>query len=407
LRQFLTQKLPDYMLPSRFIFLDTLPLTPNGKVDRKALPARTQPEFTQQREYIGPQNAIESQLVKIWQSVLRLRPVGVKENFFELGGHSLLVAKLLRRIEQAFGKRLSMAAIFEAPTIEQQASMLRKGSIVLRHSAVIPVQPGGSQPPFFCFGFNAGPVFLPLARRLGSDQPLLSVDPTRLQDSELTPPFSMESIAASLVKQIRELQPDGPYYLGGFCGGALMAYETASQLTALGQKVDLLALVEPQTPADYTAHSNGSAVHALGQKLTFHLHNLQQLRFKEGRVHYQNRARVLFARFTTPLLHIFNNVRSRRNEGKHPDLDHVVDFSLIYRHYQPKSFPGRVTLFQATDRPSGRHWHSQYWGELSASLEIHEIPGHWNWVTRFFLEPNVEILANKLNERLRYTRTRR
>ncbi len=407
LREFLKQKLPDYMLPSRFIFLDALPLTPNGKVDRKALPAPTQVVFAQQNEYVAARNAIESQLVKIWESVLNIRPVGVKESFFELGGHSLLVGKLLRRIEQAFGNRLSMAAIFDARTIEQQASMLRSGSALLRHSAVVAVQPAGSKPPFFCFGFNAGPIFLPLAQRLGSDQPLLGVDPTLLRDNELTSPFSVESIAASLVRQIRELQPEGPYYLGGFCGGGLMAFEAASQLVAHGQQVELLALFEPQTPADYNRHPNGSWVHSLSQKLKFHLHNLKQLKVKEGRAYYQDRAKVLLDRFKTPLLRMVHNLRSRKNDSKPRDLGHVADFSLIYRDYQPQLFPGRVTLFQAADRPSERGWQGQYWRNLSASLDLHKVPGHWNWVARFFLEPNVEILANKLNEHLTHTEDKR
>jgi aspartate racemase len=397
LRLFMKSKLPDYMLPSRFAFLEALPLTPNGKVDRKALPAPTQLGFTQQKESVAPRNATESRLVKIWESVLSVRPVGVKENFFELGGHSLLVAKLLRRIEQAFGNRLSMAAIFKAPTIEQQASMLSKGTALLRHSAVVPIQPAGSKPPFFCFGFNTGPLFLPLARRLGSDQPLLGVDPMMLQDSELTSPLSMESIAASLVKRIRELQPEGPYYLGGFCTGGLVAYEAARQLTALGQQVALLALCEPQTPVRYNRRSIGSRVHSLGQRLTFHLHNLQH---KERRVHVQDRARAFFDRLETLLLRIFHNMRSPRNDGKPRDLGDIVDVSLICRDYQPQPFPGRITLFQAADRPSERGRDSQYWRNLSASLDVHEIPGYWNWIVRSFLEPNVEILANKLNERL-------
>lgn len=400
LRAFLKLKLPEYMLPSRFIFLESLPLTPNGKVDRKALPSPTPLEFTEHADCVGPQNAIESKLVKIWESVLGIRRVGLLENFFELGGHSLLVAKLLRRIEQTFGIKLSMASIFAAPTIKQQAFMLRTNSTSQRHTAVVPVQPLGSKPPLFCFGFNAGPVFLPLARRLGPDQPLLGVDPTLMQDSELSAPFSMESIAATLVKQIRELQFEGPYYLGGFCAGGLMAFETATQLMALGQQVALLALFEPQTPADYDPHSNGSRAHALGQKLTFHFHNLQQLRFKEGRLYYQDRARVFRDRVKALLQNVFPSMQQRRNDGKSRNLGHTADFSVIYRDYRPQPFPGPVTLFQATDRPSWRGWHNQYWRRLSASLDVHLVPGSWNWVPRFFLEPNVQILANELNERL-------
>ena len=223
LREFLKQKLPDYMLPSRFVLLEALPLTPNGKVDRKALPPPAQQELTHQKEYVAPRNATEAQLVKMWESVLSVRTVGVKENFFELGGHSLLVAKLLRRIERAFGKKLSMAAVFQAPTIEQQAAMLRDNCAIPRSSVVIPIQPAGSKPPFFFFGFNAGPLFLPLARRLGQDQPFLCVDPTPLEASQLPAPYKMEDIVACLIKEIREVQLGGsllPWrHLPGRIGG--------------------------------------------------------------------------------------------------------------------------------------------------------------------------------------------
>ena len=271
LREFLKQKLPDYMLPSRFIFLEALSLTPNGKVDRRALPMPEQLEVTQQEEFVAPRNHTESRLAKIWESVLSIRTVGVKENFFELGGHSLLVAKLLRQIDHAFGKKLSMAAIFEAPTIEQQASVLRDTSVLLWPSAVVPIQPTGSRPPFFFFGFSAGPVFLPLARRLGSDQPLFCVGLSRLEAGQLPTPYRIEEIAARLVKHVRELRPEGPYYLGGLCAGALMAYEAANQLMAEGQQVSLLALFEPKRPSHTYGNSNRFRFDLLTQRLSFHV----------------------------------------------------------------------------------------------------------------------------------------
>ena len=174
LREFLRRKLPEYMVPAHFVFLDAFPLTPNGKVDRRALPA---PDKNLSRpEFIAPRNACESMLAAIWSELLGVRPVSVTDNFFDLGGHSLLVARLLVRIEQLFAKQLSMATLFQAPTIRQLALVLENGD----HSAsqVIPVQPIGSLPPFFCIG--AGPLFRPLALRLGTDRPFLSLMPSLL-----------------------------------------------------------------------------------------------------------------------------------------------------------------------------------------------------------------------------------
>jgi aspartate racemase len=401
LREFLKQKLPDYMLPSRFVFLEALPLTPNGKVDRRALPVPEQLELTPQKGYVAPRNSIESRLVKIWESVLSIRTVGVNENFFELGGHSLLVAKLVRRIEHAFGKKLSMAAIFEAPTIEQQASVLGNSSTLRWPLALVPIQPAGSRPPFFCFGFGAGPMFRPLARRLGSDQPLLGVDPTLLEASQMLVPYRMEDIAACLAKQMRELQPDGPYYLGGICAGGLMAYATASRLLAQGQQVALLALFEPHTSYydHYIEHSNGFRLGWLGQRVKFHLGNLQQLEVKEAsaymRDHIRERSRVLFSKLNRLLHKTLIDLRPSMHNGRLRNIRDILD--LAYRAYRPQPFPGQVVLFQATHREPGGDWERWCWAGLATTLEIHEIPGYSNWIVRFFLEPNVDILARRLS----------
>jgi len=125
LRAFLERKLPDYMVPSQFVFLESLPLTPSGKVDRRALPAKG-PARAKPEESVPPRDPLEVQLAKTWEEVLRIGPIGVRDNFFDLGGHSLLVMSLAARIERAFGRSLPLVTLFEAPTIEQQARVLRK-----------------------------------------------------------------------------------------------------------------------------------------------------------------------------------------------------------------------------------------------------------------------------------------
>ncbi len=394
LRDFLKQKLPDYMVPSRFTFLQALPLTPNGKVDRRALPAADLQEMTGQGEHAAPKDPIERQLVAIWEKVLRVRSIGVEDNFFDLGGHSLLVARLLRRVEDAFGKKLSMATIFDAPTVQQQASLLRNGNVLPRSSPILRVQPHGSKPPFFCFGTGAGPLFLPLARRLGSDQPLLSVDLTLFDVSELCTPYTLENFAACLVKHLREVQPEGPYYLGGVCAGGLMAYETANQLTAQGYEVGLLALFEPQIPEDYKGYSDGLRFGSIGQRLKFHIHNLRMMRVEEAQAYVRERAETVRLRTERLSRRLLNGVRAIGSYSSLQDLGDVL--TAACRAYQPLPFTGRAMLFQATKRPPQRAWHRQYWKELSPMLEIHEILGYSNRVPQFFAEPTVEILANKL-----------
>jgi Phosphopantetheine attachment site/AMP-binding enzyme len=117
IRGFLEKKLPRAMLPSKIVWMNALPLLPNGKVNRRALPDPESPG-PDREEFILPSDDVESQLAVIWQDLLALPPVSVRSNFFEIGGHSLLMAKMLRRIERSFGKKLSMPILFQAPTIE-------------------------------------------------------------------------------------------------------------------------------------------------------------------------------------------------------------------------------------------------------------------------------------------------
>jgi surfactin family lipopeptide synthetase A len=394
LRNHLKHRLPDYMLPSRFVFLEGLPLTPNGKVDRKALPVPEQLELMPGEGQVGARDSIEFRLVKIWESILDVRDIGVKENFFELGGHSLLVARLLGRIEQTFEKKLSMATIFEAPTIEQQAFLLRNSDSTPRPSAVVPIQPAGPKPPFFFFGLDTGPVFLPLARRLGTEQPVLCVGLTVIEASQLPTPYSMEDIAACAAKHVREVQPQGPYCLGGLCAGALMAYEVARQLMTQGQEVALLALFEPQPPSCPDPRAKRFLFDLLYQRLKFHFGNLQHLEIREAPRYLRGRSKTIIDRFKRRAWHSFHHVRSRMNNGRLRNLGDVL--YLAASAYRAQPYAGRVALFQATSRPAGRDWDQQLvWQELATGLEVHEVPGYHDSI---FLEPNVETLANQLSD---------
>ena len=118
------QKLPDYMVPSSFVFLDQLPLTPNGKVDRRALPAPDPGRSGLESGFVGPGNPIEEMLASIWAEVLKLDRVGIQDNFFELGGHSLLATRVMSRVREAFQVEVPMRSLFEAPTVAGLAEVI-------------------------------------------------------------------------------------------------------------------------------------------------------------------------------------------------------------------------------------------------------------------------------------------
>jgi acyl carrier protein len=124
LRSFLQSKLPDYMVPSAFLFLDSLPLTSNGKLDRKALPApdHSRPELYD--AFVAPRNAVEAVLANIWAEVLKLEKVGIRDNFFYLGGHSLMATQVISRIRNAFSIEVPLRQIFDAPTIAEMAAII-------------------------------------------------------------------------------------------------------------------------------------------------------------------------------------------------------------------------------------------------------------------------------------------
>ena len=172
LRSCLKTKLPDYMVPSAFVTLECLPLTPNGKIDRRALPA---PDISTASElgFIAPRDDLELRLTQIWQQVLGVKSIGVKDNFFDLGGHSLIAVRLFAEIEKAFGKNLPLATLFQAPTIEQLAHICRDQGWTARWRSLVTIQPQGSKPPlFFVHGIYGNVIyFRELANYLGEDQP--------------------------------------------------------------------------------------------------------------------------------------------------------------------------------------------------------------------------------------------
>ncbi len=130
LRARLQERLPEYMAPSAFVMVEGLPLTPNGKVDRKALPAPEGLRAGTGRSYLAPRNAVEEVLAGIWAELLGLDRVGIHDNFFEMGGHSLLATQLVSRVRQTFHVEMPLRALFEAPTVAGQASLIQqlKGS---------------------------------------------------------------------------------------------------------------------------------------------------------------------------------------------------------------------------------------------------------------------------------------
>ncbi|MGA8492969.1 MAG: amino acid adenylation domain-containing protein [Terriglobales bacterium] len=391
IRSFLGRKLPEAMIPSDLVLLDSLPLMPNGKIDRHALPAHARTAAVP--VHFEPSgNVLEAKLVKIWESVLSKPGIGVTDNFFDLGGHSLLVAKLLLRIDQRFGKKLSLANVFEAPTIRQLAAMLAGQTESMHHPALVPIQPLGSKPPLYWV--RGGSLFLPLAKRLGTDQPLLALHLPVSDARRLPVPYRFEDIAAALVARLREVQPEGPYYLAGLCVNGVIAYEMARQLVQQGQQVPFLALFDAQNPAYYEDYSQESHRQLASRKLEHHWRNLRKggvsslPRFIHDRfIGTRLRARVRYWR-------IYCGLHLRVSEKSLQDLETIIHPTSFA--YRPQPYPRRIVFFQSSDWPGGRYWDFYAsWNDVCRELEVHKIRGGHETM---FYEANVDLVANLLQD---------
>ncbi|MBW1713791.1 MAG: amino acid adenylation domain-containing protein, partial [Deltaproteobacteria bacterium] len=235
LRDFLKEKLPEYMVPSAFVTLEEMPLTPNGKIDYQSLPAPDLSSLSTQPSR-APQGELEIQLAKLWEQVLGVQPIGADDNFFGLGGHSLLAVTLLARMEKIFGRELPLLTLFQAPTVAQMAGILRQEGYTVPWRALSAVQPQGARRPLFYVGTND--LVHATAPLLGPDQPVYGLNVLSLQPQDGTIPLlDLTKIAQDFIQEIQTVQPEGPYSLFGYCLGGGLVLEMAQQLLDQGQEV--------------------------------------------------------------------------------------------------------------------------------------------------------------------------
>ncbi|MDQ6893669.1 MAG: amino acid adenylation domain-containing protein [Acidobacteriota bacterium] len=405
LRGFLRNRLPDFMVPSTFLFLDALPLTNSGKVDRSALPApdASRPELAAAFE--APRNPVEEKIAKIWREILGVQEVGVHDNFFDLGGHSLVAVAVIARIEKELGRSVGLATIFRAPTVAELAVVFREKRRS-RHPtpSLVPIQPLGSRPPFFCVHANTGIVYYRrLARFLGPDQPFFGLQSQGL-DGTRAPYETVEEMAAHYVREIRGLQPQGPYYLGGHSFGGKVAFEMARQLGQQGQRTAFLGFFDtfnlPITPRP-------TGFQFARQRTRVHIAALKTAGLR-GKVSY------LIRRAQT-LGHVIARVLARGGEAVfYPMLRaqrKVLEAnSRAAERYVPGYYEGRATIFRAMDRTDEfrdrlRPYPHLGWETLCGEgVLLVEVPG--DHASLLEEEESVRALSRRLEECLRAAQTR-
>ncbi|HEY3738775.1 MAG TPA: AMP-binding protein, partial [Bryobacteraceae bacterium] len=248
LRRFAGTRIADFKLPRRIVFESVIPKSPTGKPVRANLAALLAPKLNSISGVAAAATEVERRLAGIWQKILQLEDIGVRDDFFQLGGNSLAFTLLMTEIESEFGMD-DQAEFVSDPTIETLARIVARSPDKQREkSPCVALWPRGSRIPFFCIpGADENPYyFLDLAKRLGEDQPFFAVrDPRPLQDRGV---YTLEEHAARLCAVIRSRRPEGPYIVGGHCYGGILAFEVARQMERAGQPVELLVLFEVPTP---------------------------------------------------------------------------------------------------------------------------------------------------------------
>jgi amino acid adenylation domain-containing protein len=254
IRSYLGRQLPQYMVPAAFVRLTALPLTANGKLNTAVLPEPSQTTHDNVPNTL-PQTATETQILKIWQRVLRVEQSGIHDNFFDLGGHSLLAIQLFTKIEAACRVKLPIGTIFQFPTVAQLAQVIDQKQSPKTRSTLVPMQPTGTEPPLFFVHGGAGHIFMfdQLAVQFAPRRPFYAFQPVDWDGAHLHPPDVAE-MAARYVQEMRQMQPQGPYAVGGFCFGGTIAMEMAWQLEQAGEAVTEVVLIEPGPPAMHQAN---------------------------------------------------------------------------------------------------------------------------------------------------------
>lgn len=348
---------------------------------------------------------IEARLTACWQELLA-SPAGLDDDFFDLGGDSVIATRLLTAIRRMFGVNLVLSTLFEARTIRQLAALL-EGRISPKWSPrIAPLKPNGSRIPFLCV--DAGPFFRPLTQRLDEDQPFLGL---RLADTAGLPThFTLEDIAEYHLQTIREFQPSGPYCLGGWSAGGLVAYEVAQRLRAAGEEVQLLILFDV-TNYDVQGKASGpksffQAASVMTWRMKQFVSSLSNLRGREKHAYVQHAIKERYLNYRRFWWRIGDRVQQRisRRLLLAPREPSKAVFVASER-YHPQPYVGRVLLFRSAVQHDGPfHDRDMGWANLITDMDFCDMPGGHD---DMFLTAHVDLLAKELERRLSSLANRR
>jgi amino acid adenylation domain-containing protein len=400
LRTYLSTRLPGYMVPSHIVTVELFPLTVNGKIDRQEL-SRREVQFEEERPASSSKDPVVRELVSIWRRVLKVPHVGLNDNFFELGGHSILAAKLFTEIRDRLHKSLPLSTLFAAPTVASLARIVAQAGNV-SWSPLVPIRTSGIGTPFFGVHPVGGNVliFKKLSECMSS-RPFYALQARGLNGNE-DPHTSIEEMAADYLNYVQQVQPSGPYLLGGYSAGGLVAFEMARLLKQMGQQVKLVVLFDTYLHAQSVPDSLSAHRPVILKAFNGISRRLWQMRNLRG----ENRLVVVardFARFwstvklkTYPQLNRIGTFR----------LDTLSGFLLALRNYRPKPLDTDAFLFlaDANAPPAAATLPAIWQGLVTGRLEVIHLPVDHDHLLE---DPNAGLLATTIEDAFRRNSTSR
>ncbi|MFG2595885.1 amino acid adenylation domain-containing protein [Streptomyces sp. NPDC048462] len=365
LREYAAGHLPGYMVPSGWQALDRLPLTPNGKLDRDAL-TRPVPLGVTDAAGRSPRNPREDVLCTLFAEVLGVERVLIDDDFFALGGHSLLATRLAGRVRAALGVELSIRSLFEAPTVARLAERLLDGAQDSALATLLPLRTTGSRPPLFCVHPAGGLAwsYAGLLPHLDPGQPVYGLQTPNL-DGGAPFPDSIEAMAAVYVRELRTVQPAGPYHLMGWSFGGNVVQEVAVQLQEAGERVALLAILDafPLAPLDDLDNADRDTVF---RALLSNMGVGEEGLGREGAVE-ASAVREEFRRSGSPL----GSLEPATIDAM---VDNFAGQARLMRKYTPRRFEGPALFFTATEgRPAGTFGLELWAPYISGPVENHDV----------------------------------
>jgi amino acid adenylation domain-containing protein len=396
LSDYLKNKLPQYLIPGHFIKLQSLPITPNGKTDRRALASPGRNGIQRTSKNISPRNDIEIRLAAIFSEVLGREGIGMTDDFFELGGHSLLTIQLVSAIERTFGYRIPLHELFKnGVRIESLAGYLLNhcAKAQPQSSCLVPVRKAGNRRPFFCVHPASGQVlcFVDLVRNLSGDRPFYGFQSQTCNHGDL----GIEPIASRYIEEMRSIQPRGPYLLGGYSMGGLVAFEMARQLARTGDEISLLALIDSAIPGSQSIPGEDDD----GRLIQWFVRDLA-LPIESLNIEWDQLMNLSTEDALGRLLEM------AKQAGLVPDYIGLEWMNQLYqvfkdnieamRGYEPGLHSGSLLYFRASEQSaSSADQRMRTWNALATGgVESFVIPGSHYSIMR---EPNVKVLGQQLD----------